>query len=371
LKQEGTFNNIRNRPGRGERGSPAQQQSNSASESIRDVSFQGGGKGGPSKQGKPTFDLEREKGFGEPQVNPNNPLREEAQPRGPWSPEKRLDEIDLLHQQFPNLTYNEIDAMAKENEARDLAQPEAERARDENLEKAQQKLETRFDQLIKTKLQKGDEEGVYEDITGEMLANAKRVMGRELRTNPNASVDDVAQRMSDKLLDLAKAKKQLTGLADVGLANPLKKSENLAKLKSYQKIFEQTGNKEEYFNLLQSDFSLSPQGAAFVAFPRSKKINEFLANSKRSNIHDGPQNSRKIASNIENLMTADDSLLAIARQLRESDPFFDQKAFFDQIREDQENIRLTPRQQRELGEGVSDITPSWGDLWTLPFFRGL
>lgn len=310
--------------------------------------------------------------FGQPQISEENPLRPQAIPAKPWTQQRFNQEVANNFQKFPGITQPEAIAMATQAQEREMARPIAEQARDEYKEKVQEKAVSKFNDFLKTKLERTEKEGVYKDITGENLINLQRGMERDLRLNPNASYDDVADKWSTKALDLAKTKTQLNTLANRDFEsklNPLKKEATLNKLRAYQKIFEDSGNSEEFFNKLQSDFSLSPQGAAWIAYPRTKEVAQFVSSVKPSTLQNTNANSRKYADKLKNMITSDDSLLSIAREIRNKDPYFDQQAFFDELAQDQD--RLSQRQQREIGEGPSDWLPSWGDILILPIFRGL
>lgn len=312
--------------------------------------------------------------YGQPQISPNNPLRDEALPLPPWTPERRKEEIAKLFRDFPYLTLPEAQSMAADNEARELAQPEAQRAIDTYYKQKQDEATNKFDEILGTKLQKS-KDGVYSDITGEMKNNLIRGMERELRENPKASVNDVANKWTEKALNMAKTKSQLNKLANTfGISDIFNKKSLNNKLKEYQESFAQANNQEEYFNLLKSDFGMSPQGAASIAYPRNKNLKNYLSSIKPLKQYDpslADPNARKQAIDIEKLITSNDSLLAIARDLREKIPFFDQTAFFEQLGEDKDRIGLTEIQKREIQEGVSDMLPNWADLLILPLFRGL
>jgi hypothetical protein len=169
LKNQSTFEGL----GRGnsrngnprERMEMTNQGGQPASEAIREQRFGPGGVGSVvPREEQANLNQERPQPAGQPQVSENNPLRPQAQPRGPWTPERRYDEIDYLHEKFPQLTFNEISSMASENEARDLAQPEAERQRDTYNEAQQEKLKNKFQEYLEKNLQK-TKEGTYADIT--------------------------------------------------------------------------------------------------------------------------------------------------------------------------------------------------------------
>ena len=378
LKQQGIRSSFANRRSRAE---PLQQ--GQTQQTLNDVNFANM----QPRQGMPAQEETRPQPGsapyvpsqepGQPQIVEKNPLRKEALPVAPWTQERRDDDISKELEQNPQLTLPEAVARSADNEMRDLAQPAAQREIDAYLKEQQKEVDDEFTKQLELKLQKS-KEGVFTDLTGENINNLKRGVARELRTNPNATVKDVVNKWTNRALDLAKTKKDLAILQSRDLWDKLTKQEQtLGKLKSYQKIFHEAGNDDEFFNALRSPetgFNLSPQGAAYLTYPRSKGISQYIDSIKPSR---GMQpaanaigNSRKYATEIEDKITGGDSFLAIARELREKDPFFNQKAFFDQLREDQDSLPLNPRQKRELGLGESDILPNWGDLSILPTFRG-
>ena len=347
-----------------------QKEPSQFSNSLKNINFANQKYGGINKS--PPDEFVRSEEEGQPQIVDKNPLRSEAFPRAPWSPDRRDQEIAKVFEEHPNLTLPEAVGIASDNEKRYLSQPESVQKQDDYLREQENLADQRFTKHLETKLQKS-KEGVYTDITGENLVNLKRNMNKELRTNPNATIEDVANKWTNKALDLSKTKNQLSKLANSSYLDQITKSgQNLDKLKTYQKIYAQTGNQEEYYNTLTKDFNLSPQGAASIAFPTTERVNEYLNKVKATKINEynaSPINSRKYASDLENLITRDDSLLSIARSLSLKDGAFDQRAFFNQIREDMDNLGLTERQKREISEGESNFFPSWGDILLLPILR--
>lgn len=333
-----------------------------------------------TNQTRPERNLQRQENAinepGQPQISERNPLRQEAVPPKPWTPEQRDADIAKVFEQNPYLTLPEAIQRSADNEARYMAQPSAERAQDEYFKGVESDLENEFTKQMETKLQKSGE-GVFKDVTGEMINNMKREMSRELRTTPEANIKDIANKWSNKALDLAKTKSILDKEANSNLfATPLLLDKNklLDKLKSFQKIFHETGNDEEFYNNLKEKFTMSPQGAASIAFPLNKNLSKYVGSTKQGSMHQpltNTANAKKRAVEIEDKLTAGDSLLAIARALKMKDIYFSEKDFFNQLREDQDNLPLTSRQQRELTEGASDFLPSWGDILILPFFRGI
>lgn len=312
-----------------------------------------------------------------------NPLNPAALTRLPWTPQQRDARIlDYANQGF---LIDKAEQLASDDEARDLAEPEAYQKRLDQLNEKSDQARQEFRRQLETKLQKSGE-GVFKDVTGEMLANMERGMERDLRERPNSSFKDVANDWSNRALNVAKAKDQLSKMAQTtGLESLFKGDQDLNKLRSYQEIFKKAGNSEEYYNLLrkapeEGGFGLSTQGAAAVAFPETKKVKEYI-NSFKPNNNKATQwgsiinpkkieeNSIKAAIDIEKLIDADDSLLTIARSLSEKSPSFNQNAFFKQLNEDQDLLRLNDRQRRELAEGPKDIIPTWGDVKYLPWTR--
>lgn len=337
---------------------------------FRDVQFANQGQKVPRGTNAPPPEAE----FGQPQIVQDNPLREEAVPKAPWTQDKVNRRIGQISDQYPNVPIQEIRNMVAQEEQRDLASPLAEQAKDTYFTQKQEQLNKKFDDFLQTKLQK-DEKGVFQDITGENLVNMRRGMERDLRADPKATIDDVADLWSKKALDLAKTKSDLRGLKESSkFAIPLlmNKEENRKKLDQYAKAFSESGNSEEYYNTLKSDFKMSPEAAAYIAYPRSPRTQNYINKRKNQLTNDekSSENSRKAAIDLENLITSNDSLLALAWDLRYKDPNFKVNDFINQLREDQDLIGLNQRQKRELATGFS-LLPNWSDLLFLPVFRSL
>jgi hypothetical protein len=347
---------------------------NAINPSIADIQFGNLQQRNQPSMGRETSNVSPNE-MGQPQINQKNPLREEAQPKLPWTPSRRDEEISKVWNNNPNLSFEEAASIAADNEKRDMEKPAALRAQDEALNEIQKTANDKFTKNLELKLQKS-KEGVFNDISGEMINNLQRGMERDLRTNPKATVDDVVNDWTNRALDLAKAKTQMNELASGRsfIDNVFKSQQTFDKLKSYGKIFEKAGNQEEFYNILKSPegFNMSPQGAAYVAYDRSPKVDEYIKKSGRASSVPSQRSTqnRKRAVDIENILTSGDSLLAIAKDFKIRDPYFDERSFFSQLREDQDRISLSPRQRRELGEAESEIFPDWGDIWVLPTFKG-
>lgn len=301
------------------------------------------------------------------QIENEPPLSDRTLTKPPWTPQQR----DAKVTQYMNQGFlvDQAKDLASDDEQRDLASPAAYQKRLDELTAKSDQARGEFKRQLETKLQKAGE-GVFKDVTGEMLVNMERGLERDLRTHPEASFKDVANAWSNKALDVAKAKGQVDKLAQTsGYEAFFKGDQILNKLKSYEKIFKDSGNAEEYSNILKKSpseggFGLSPQGAASVAFPLSKSVKSFIDGFK---VDMSNKNAIKAAIGIEKFIDSDDSLLSIARALSLKNPDFKQEDFFAQLNQDQDNLRLNARQRRELAEGQRDILPSWGDLKYLPW----
>lgn len=308
--------------------------------------------------------------YGQPQISESNPLRTEAIPKKPWNSQRLNQEISNNFQKYPGITQPEALQMAREAEQRELAQPVAEQAIDAYKEGVQNKARERFNEVLEKKLQKSGDQ-TYKDAIGESQAALERGMERDLRLNPNASIEDVVDRWTTKALDLAKAKSQLNEFVNRDFEqkyNPSKKSDNFNKLKAYSKIFSQTGNQEEYYNLLRSKEGLSPKGAAYFAYERSAPVKDFVKNIKPTQFEDFNAASRRYANQIKDLVNSDDSFLAIAQDISDRSPYFNVSAFFEELGHNME--LFSPRMQREIAEGPSNVLPSWGDILIFPIFWG-
>lgn len=314
---------------------------------------------------------------GKPQLANYNPADPRALTRLPWTPPQRNQRIsEYINNGF---LPEQAKDLAADDEQRELAIPGAVKQQQQEKKTRAQEAEDVFTKQLETRLQKSDE-GVYTDITGDMLADLKRAMSRAVVENPNASAEDIAEDFSKRALRLAKTKKEVEGLAaTTGPESLFTGDKVLNKLRSYQKIFEDAGNQEEYFNILRSQFGLSPQGAAIIAFPAQGKTKEFIDSYKPKNTTAGrygslpdvskiDNNSRKAALDVSKTMGEDDSILAIARMLSEKDQYFDQRVFFEEISTNP-SIRLNGRQKTEAAMGEKDILPTWGDFKIFPLFR--
>ena len=369
LKQQGMRESAMKRGGRS--GQPSGQEFAQGIKDIQGMQFGGDrfqGRGSQAQGNRNENETINQ--FGQPQIQNENEIRPQAQPMAPWTPQRFEQEVADLADQYPEMNFSELSQKAKENEARYLAQPEAQRERDQFNRDQRKNLQTEFGSQLEDKLQKKGSD-VYGDITGENRQRAMRLAERELKTNPNATINEVVNKYTNKLLDMAKAKTGLKKFATgefFNKINPLKREDNRKRIESYSKIFKEAGNSEEFYNLLKSDFDLSPQGSASYAYKPSSNVEKYINKVKPTGKKDFSEHSRKYAIDLEPLLTSDDSILSIAHAIRQKDPLFDQSSFFNQIRDDQNDIGLSPLVQRELGEAEFQYVPTWGDILYLPLF---
>ena len=374
LKQQGVRNAYSNKAKQATRDQYVEEKS--PSQSIRDIQFGNQQNQRTIPQGTQINPRQEEQETinesGQPQIVETNPLRPEAQPRLPWTPERRDQEIGKILDDQPNLTFPEAVNIAADNEKRELSIPGAVQAQDEYTEQVRNKVRTEFERQIKQKLQKTTTPDVYQDITGENLSRMERIIEKDLKVNPKANVSDVVNKRTNELLDLAKNKNIVRKLSNKPIYEKIIHGEQTRKsLEQASKIYRDTGNSNEFWNTLQSDFNMSPQGASVLAYPPNKNIKSYIEKVTPSNISNFRQNAAKRAIEIEDKLTQNDSLLAIANAFKQKDPMFDQTAFFDQLKQDQEELRLSPQQERELLEREGEAFPNWGDLAILPIFRSI
>lgn len=310
--------------------------------------------------------------------NPN------ALSRLPWTPERRNKNIAdyILNGALPV----EAKELTADDEARERGEaPVLQQRQRENMERTTT-ARNELDRQLETKLQKTGEE-IYPDLTGEAKIKLQRLMNKALRNNANLSIEDAANEFSDRALSTAKAKGKFDTLAKTTGVEALSKGNDInSKLDDYSDAFRKSGNSEEYYNMLKRDpkdpkgagFGLSSEGAATKAFPPSPPLSSYVKNYKNQNMKQtkygevvDPKrtevNARKAANDIAKLLGENDSVLTIGRELRKKDPYFDQDAFYNEMRLIKDEAGLSERQVNELPERNTDWLPTWGDFLILPW----
>lgn len=302
-------------------------------------------------------------------IQQQNEGRPEAVPVGPWSPERFDQEIANEASNNPYATYPELVDIVKQKEAREIAQPQNEQAKDKFNEENRQKITDRFNYYLEKKLQKKGE-ATFADLPGEYQVELIKGAEREFLKGEKP-IDEITNKWAQIGLEQAKTLVQAKELASKPLLSKMtNQKENLRKLNEYGKIYNKAGNSEQYYNMLKNPangFGFTPQTAAWIAYDRSPKVKKTIENfsSGKGNVS---EKSRRAAINIEDVLTPSDSLLAIAREYTNQYPAFDQAAFFKQLSDDSDRLPLSPRQKRELAEGAyTDFHPNWNDRFLLPF----
>lgn len=317
--------------------------------------------------------------FGQPQIVQENPLRESAVPRESYSPERFDQEVSDMLDSGKAQTVNEARELVREKEARYIGQPLSVQKMDDYFREQENLLKSNLENKLKTLLEVGPKEQGFKNLSGEEFNNLQRSANKELRTNPRATQEDIANKYANIGLELDKTKGRLKKLAGEGFIDKLTSRDNtLDKLKSYQKIFSESNSQENYFNNLKSDFGLSPLSAASIAFPLSKSVDSQIKDwkpSKNLTLENAAKSSRQLATQIEKSLGDNDSILSIANEimkkshntLQPGTPAFDIHEFYSQLREDQEELGLNSRQKREIAEGIGSGLPTWSDILYMPW----
>lgn len=322
---------------------------------------------------------------GQPQIVQDNPLDEKYQPKVRWTPQQRDQRVShYINQGF---TPDQSKQLASDDESRFLGtaddyqkQLDAQKAVDvEAKQKMRNQLKTKLG-LIEGS---ASDEALLGKLSGESLSNLERGMNRDIRSKGDTSLDDVVNDWTNRGLNMSKAKTKLDNLIKTtGIEEFSKNNQAYNKLKEYQKVFQKADNLEEYYNILRSQAGMSSQTAAAIAFPPNERIHSYISKFKPTSMRSGRfgpvpnadgalKDAQRAAIEIGNDLSYDDSLLSIAKYMREKDPMFNQRAFFKQLSEDQDRLRLNDRQRLELAEGEnSDLVPTWSDILWLPL-KGL
>ncbi len=354
---------------------PAMQQGTIPGQSQGQIPTQQGmGGARPSQKLQP-----QEQPLASPNENTFNPAAKTAIP---WNPQQRNDRtLSYIDRGF---LPEQAQKLAADDEARELGIAPVLQQRQREDQERTVSARNELERQLETKFQKTGE-GVYQDLPGEFKINLERAMQRALRTDPNLSIEDAAHEFSKKALATAKARNQFDKTAKTtGLEAFAKRDAILSKLNEYSSTFKDSGNSEEYYNILKKEpvdggMGLSSEGAATVAFPMNRGwenyVNKFKPqNFKQTKYGEIPDpkrteaNSRKAAIDIGKMITEDDSLLTIARALRQKDPYFDQEAFFDEIKQNMDTLNLNDRQRLEIPERNTDWLPTWGDMRIFNWF---
>lgn len=310
----------------------------------------------------------------------------------PLSPEQRSSEILDIMEQL-GLPFGEAKEEQVIREQRRKEIPQAKQEREDLRLQKQEKLDALLDKQIETSLQKEGKD-VYRDLTGDTLLNLKKQM-HEDQANSYLTDEQLAEKWRKIGRNLVTHKNTVKELANRSLTDrilPNRREETLKKIKTAAELYNETGNSKELYDTLRTEnkepvYSLDDKGnkvlespgstgfgfskgrAAQSVYPRSEGIKQIL--KKKLPIYGRNASSqeptiRKLTTDVINKMTFNDSPLAIARELKDIYPDFNETAFFDVLRENLN--KFNPQQKDEILSGEQAMAPTWGDIATFPIY---
>lgn len=307
-------------------------------------------------------------GLVEPETNPK------FLPTKRWTPEQVYANKGMLAERFPLASDEDLNKMNADAEERYLGLPEDERKQQDYLRDVEFKAKDKFNKDLSTSLEKEGKE-IYGDISGQLKLDAEKAMLNDLKTNPNLTTDMAAEKWVKKLHDFTRIKSQNKELAGRDIhthLNANKKEDTIKSLMERQKIYADLGRQKEYFDMLRSDFGLSPERAAMIAYPRSESVKKIIRSTSRKDFSPIPSKtaakSSKIAEEFGMNKTSNDSILGFMRSMKDNIPTFDESAFFEYLKDNQERFGFTGEQKEELGFKRFDLFPNWGDIFLFPYF---
>lgn len=326
----------------------------------------------------PSDQTRREEAVSNKPAARENPLSEKFIPPSPWNQQRDEDAINEAFERGLATNFPEARAYADNQRQIYESAPEKYRAQLDYQKGVDKEVDDLFDQHLQTRLQKKGNE-TFKDIPGNLQLNIKKKAKNSVATG-QMTPEQAAEYYSKKALDLAKDKQQAMKIANRDVWDrilPHKKEETIKNLMHIAKNFEDMGSAEDFYNFLTTDMigengqqegmGLSPGGAAIIQYRRTPKVKDLIKNTKISSKNPA-ENTRNFAQNLFDVMTPKDSFLAIARQMKQQDPNFDEYAFFDYLRENKDQYGSIPRLDREVSNGVSDFFPNWRDIGLFPAF---
>ena len=323
--------------------------------------------------------------LGTSQINPTNTTVEKYVPVLPWSAQRVQREVGKFLKNNPQLVQENPEGARKQAEAyvadlekRYLEMPAAERAIADHKEHVRNVIENKYENSVAEKLQKkagkpGERE-IYKDISGEQFNDLKRGLENDLSNNPEESENDIINDWSDRALKLAKTNARLQTLSAKGtLERAFENEPTYKKLLEFRDAYADANSSETYYNKLiakQSDggMELSPQAAASIAYKTSPQATSFIKSKQNHKMLSSPRGSGKLATELLDHISGDDSVLALAYYFKDHYPNFSDAYFFDALRENRD--RLSPKQQDELQTGASNLIPNWADIVIMPATAG-
>ncbi len=298
-----------------------------------------------------------------PPAASENPLSPQFLPASPWNQQRQEGAINEAFDRGIARTFDEANNYA--NQQRQLYEqaPEKYREQLDYKEGIDKKVDGLFDTELQTRLQKEGND-TFNDIPGDLQLNIKKQARNSVATG-NMNPKQAAEFYSKKALDLVKDRNRVLEIANRDISDkifPHKKEESLKNLKHISKRFADMGSSEYLYKLLRSEMDLSPGGAATIAYDQSERVKDLIKTAKIS-ANNSAQGTRQFAQKLFKSMSPEDSFLSIAKQMKQSNPSFNERAFFDYLRENTDQYSSNDRLNREVSQGVSDFFPNWGDIF--------
>ena len=313
-----------------------------------------------------------------PAAASENPLSAEFIPPSPWTNVNQEQAINEAFDRGIARTFDEASAYANNQKQIYENSPEAYRKQLDYKRGVDERVDNLFDSHMQTRLQKEGKE-TFNDLTGDLQLNLKKLARNSVSTG-KMNPDQAAEYYSKKALDLVKDKGRVLRIANRDVLDrvlPHKKEEALKNLMHISDTFSDLGSSEDYYNLLKTDtidengrqqgVGASAGRAAMIAYKPTENVKTLMRNSKISE-KNPTESTREFTQNLLQKMTPKDSFLAVARNMKDKDPNFDEYAFFDYLRENKDQYASNKRLDREVGEGVSDFFPNWRDIGLFPVY---
>ena len=237
----------------------------------------------------------------------------------------------------------------------------------------EKQIEDEFNKYLGRDLQKSGE-NIYADITGrfqnELLDKAFDEVSRGGST-PKQAVHKWAEIAGN----YARMKKKIEtdSKKEFYLQNPKAVMDNISQGAKYAL---QLNRGREYADDLVANFNISKPFAKDRTFPPTKSPQDYLktienpyhgANLSKiqQSASQGFNRSQKYAHDIAPMITDKDSIESIAYNIKKKDPFFDERAFYDVLKDMEEDgsFRTNPLQREELSSRESNLLGNLKDMW--------
>lgn len=304
-----------------------------------------------------------------------SPLDKKYLPAPPFTQSMRENAIDEAFTSGLANNFDEASAIADDAERRYMQAPEQYKKDLAHRVAVDKQVDDLYDAELSTRLQKQGPE-TFADLSGDEQLNIKKKARNDVATG-RMTPQQAAEHYSKKSLDIAKDKSRIKEIGNRGLIDsflPHKKEDNLKSLVNISKNFRDMNMQEDYYNLLGAGkkaggLSLSPGARAVIAYERSEPVKKLMKDAKIENKKDFVTDTIKFTDDLAKSMGPDDSILAVAKLMKENHPRFNQDAYFDYLRNNQDRLGLNPRLKREINRGALDWAADWEDMQLFPYFK--